>query len=286
MSFLDSPSRGLSRSLLALFVAAAFLPGAAAAESVYHTLVKGETLYSVARSYGVKPEAIEKANSISDPAKLRAGTKLLIPGAASPAAASPNASPTAAALKHKVEKGDTLFSIAKAYGVSLDALRAANKLAAASVIKSGDILAIPEGGVAPASADGSADQSAAPSSVSAPAKPSAYEAAKPSPAAKPAPASSPAMPDPVKTSAKAVSASLSWPCEGQILYLDGKAYGIVIRARLGDAQKAIAAGVVSSAGPYRGYGNVAFVLSRSGYIYVYGGNESLSVRAGDRITAG
>jgi septal ring factor EnvC (AmiA/AmiB activator) len=82
-----------------------------------------------------------------------------------------------------------------------------------------------------------------------------------------------------------VDKSLSWPCPGEILYLDGKAYGVVIRAKLGEALKAVASGTVSSAGPYRGYGNVVFVLTR-GYIYVYGGNDSLLVRAGDQIVAG
>ena len=106
------------------------------------------------------------------------------------------------------------------------------------------------------------------------------------PSAVPAvPSAVPAVPSAVRTSAKAVDKSLIWPCPGEILYLDGKAYGIVIRSKLGEAEKAVAAGTVSSAGPYRGYGNVVFVLSR-GYIYVYGGNETISVRAGDRVTAG
>jgi septal ring factor EnvC (AmiA/AmiB activator) len=97
--------------------------------------------------------------------------------------------------------------------------------------------------------------------------------------------STPAVPEAVKTSVKPVSKGLSWPCPGEILYLDGKAYGVVIRAKLGEALKAVASGTVSSAGPYRGYGNVVFVLAR-GYIYVYGGNDSISVRAGDQVVAG
>ena len=94
------------------------------------------------------------------------------------------------------------------------------------------------------------------------------------------------MPEPVKTSAKQVSKGLSWPCPGEILYLDGKAYGVIIKTKLGDIERAVASGTVSSAGPYRGYGNVVFVLSRTGHIYVYGGNDRISVRAGDRIVAG
>ncbi len=260
MSILFSHRCRISRLAVVAFFLLSSLPRLAAAQAQYHILEKGETLYSVARAYGVKPELIAAANSIDDPSKLRAGKKLIIPGDAATAADDTAGGGAAAAKKttHKVVKGETLYSIAKTFGVGLDALMAANKLAAASVIKAGDTLMIPSGGKPRATAVSTtaAGQSAAP-----------------------------AMPDAVKTSAKATSAALSWPCPGDILYLDGKAYGVVIKAKLGEVQRAIADGTVSSAGPYRGYGNVVFVLSH-GFIYVYGGNEGLSVRAGDQVKKG
>jgi murein DD-endopeptidase MepM/ murein hydrolase activator NlpD len=244
----------------------------AAAQAVYHILEKGETLYSLARSYGVSPDTIAKANSIDDPSKLRAGKRLLIPGgaAAHDVVASGEDTHDLAPVEsqmYKVVKGDTLFSIARAYGVGLNALRAANKLTASAVIKAGDTLAIPAGAGGksdPALPAATANNATTPVTVS---------------------VSTPAVPEAVKTSVKPVSKGLSWPCPGEILYLDGKAYGVVIRAKLGEALKAVASGTVSSAGPYRGYGNVVFVLAR-GYIYVYGGNDSISVRAGDQVVAG
>jgi murein DD-endopeptidase MepM/ murein hydrolase activator NlpD len=271
MSFTCSLPRRVSRAALALLLLALASPWAAAAQALYHVLEKGETLYSVARAYGLKPEVLAEANSISDPSRLRAGTKLLIPGAP-PASPSPADSPdesTAAKLavaEHKVAKGDTLFSIAKTYGVSLDALRSANKLGSKALIKPGDTLKIPNGGKAN--------------------PPSATQAATSAPSSAPPSTAAPAMPEPVKTSAKAVSKALSWPCPGEILYLDGKAYGVIIKAKLGDIERAVTAGTVSSAGPYRGYGNVVFVLSRTGHIYVYGGNDRISVRSGDKVAAG
>jgi len=245
------PRRSLRAAVLS-FLLAGSLPTLVAAQAVYHVLEKGETLYSVARSYGVSPDAIAKANSLDDPSRLRAGKRLLIPVD----------SPTVAVetLKYKVVKGDTLFSIARTYGVGLADLRAANRLTTASLLRVGDTIVVPAGAkTLPASA-------AVPASTS-------------------TPAFTPAMPDAVKTSSKPVSKDLSWPCPGDILYLDGKAYGVVIRAKLGETLKAVASGTVSSAGPYRGYGNVVFVLSQ-GYIYVYGGNDSISVRAGDHVAAG
>jgi septal ring factor EnvC (AmiA/AmiB activator) len=94
------------------------------------------------------------------------------------------------------------------------------------------------------------------------------------------------MPDPVKTSVKTINKHITWPCPGEILYLEGKAYGVIIKSKQDEIQRAVTAGTVSSAGPYRGYGNVVFVLSRTGHIYVYGGNDRISVRAGDRVSAG
>lgn len=47
---------------------------------VKHTVKSGETLGAIARSYGVKASEIAVANNISDPAKIKAGDQLTIPG--------------------------------------------------------------------------------------------------------------------------------------------------------------------------------------------------------------
>lgn len=47
--------------------------------STTHTLAKGETLYRLSSKYGIPVDALIKANNIKDPAKLRDGTKLIIP---------------------------------------------------------------------------------------------------------------------------------------------------------------------------------------------------------------
>ena len=49
-----------------------------AGKRTYVTTSK-DTLYSIARKYGVKIEALMKANNIKDPTMLRDGTKLIIP---------------------------------------------------------------------------------------------------------------------------------------------------------------------------------------------------------------
>lgn len=50
------------------------------ADSVKHVVKAGETLGAIARKYQVKLSDIAIANNISDPAKIRPGTELIIPG--------------------------------------------------------------------------------------------------------------------------------------------------------------------------------------------------------------
>jgi len=52
---------------------------AASNASVTHIVQKGETLYSIARSYGVNVWAIARANGIANPNYIYAGQRLVIP---------------------------------------------------------------------------------------------------------------------------------------------------------------------------------------------------------------
>ncbi len=55
-------------------------PRAAGQATMKHVVKSGESLGVIARNYGVKAGDIAVANQISDPAKIRAGTELIIPG--------------------------------------------------------------------------------------------------------------------------------------------------------------------------------------------------------------
>ncbi|HVS54406.1 MAG TPA: LysM domain-containing protein [Opitutaceae bacterium] len=55
-------------------------PAATAKEEVKHTVKSGESLSTIAKTYGVKQGDIAVRNNISDPAKIRAGDVLVIPG--------------------------------------------------------------------------------------------------------------------------------------------------------------------------------------------------------------
>ncbi|MEO6005353.1 MAG: LysM peptidoglycan-binding domain-containing protein [Opitutus sp.] len=72
--------------------AASFAPvSRATGESVKHVVKSGETLGAIARKYQVKVGEIATANNISDPAKIRPGMELVIPGWQAPGSKSAKA---------------------------------------------------------------------------------------------------------------------------------------------------------------------------------------------------
>lgn len=105
-----------------------------------HTVAWGETLYSIARTYGVTPQAIANANGITVNSWVYAGTVLKIPAGTSSAASIPVTTPSGF---YTVRAGDTLFSIATRFGTTVDAISAANNLPANGVLYVGWSLRIP-----------------------------------------------------------------------------------------------------------------------------------------------
>ena len=58
-----------------------WLAGCAASRGAYHTVGKGETLWRIAKIYGVDMDDVADANDINYPAELKAGRRLFIPNA-------------------------------------------------------------------------------------------------------------------------------------------------------------------------------------------------------------
>lgn len=101
--------------------------------SVYY-VKKGDSLYGIAKSYGVSVEDIKKLNNLSNN-NLSIGQELLIPGLSSENVPSVKV--------YTVVKGDSLYKIANLYAVSVDDLKSANKLSS-SVLSIGQQLVIPD----------------------------------------------------------------------------------------------------------------------------------------------
>jgi murein DD-endopeptidase MepM/ murein hydrolase activator NlpD len=223
------------------------------AEEKVHTVQKGETVYSISRTYGIDRDELMRFNRISDPAKLQVGQRLRIPGSGIPAGGY---------TEYRVVRGDTLYGIARRYEAAVDAIVAANALSRDYVLKPGDVLRIPLAGAAvPAAAVAMAEE--APRQISPPAA------------------------EPRAVVPGTVDASVRWPVAArEVSYMTGKLSGVVLTGGRTESVKSLIQGTVISAGPYRGFGRVAIVQVSGGYLYVYGGCESLSVKEGDKVVSG
>ncbi len=84
-----------------------------------HKVTAGDTLYKIARRYGVDYGRLMALNGITNPYQLKTGTEICIPPTLAPGGKN-------CAGFYVISEGDTLYSIARRFGVSLDDLMAAN----------------------------------------------------------------------------------------------------------------------------------------------------------------
>lgn len=80
-----------------------------------YTISKGDSLYSIAQKYNTTVDALVKYNNLSS-TNLKVGEQLLIPTSESKL------------NTYTVKSGDSLYSIAKKYGITVDELKKANGL--------------------------------------------------------------------------------------------------------------------------------------------------------------
>ncbi|KUJ91766.1 MAG: peptidoglycan-binding domain 1 protein [Thermoanaerobacter thermocopriae] len=113
----------------------------------YYTVQPGDTLYLIAQKFNVPYEAIIYTNNLTYPYTIYPGQKLFIPGAKIIAPQPPLPSPPPAQKPcptyYTVQPGDTLWTIAQKFGVSLEELIKANYLINPNMIYPGQILIIP-----------------------------------------------------------------------------------------------------------------------------------------------
>ena len=273
------------------------------ADSV-HKVEKGDTLYSISRKYQITVAELRAANNLSENDVIKIGQKLIIPTADittavalaadnsqkkdndKPSSISTTASTSTASTSssadsvYVVEKGDTLYGIARKNNITVAELMNLNNLNSSDVIKVGQKLKIKA--VTTISSNTNNSNSTSSTSTSSTSKVTSTSSTS---------SSSTSTSDTPDTRnygvTVAADSSIVWPVVNpKITTVKGKASGVQLSAQTNEPVKCIHEGTVMYVGVYRGYGQLVFVQSKTGIIYSYAGLGSVKVRKGDYVTSG
>ncbi len=174
-------------------------------------------------------------------------------------------------VRHRVEKGQTLYRIARTYGLSVDELMQANRIEDPRELKAGEALVIP-GAKAPSAKVVEADSP------------------EPTPPARTVSSTSP----PRQQKAMKVGTSngpLSWPLRGVLYARFGRKGkephdGIDLAAPAGAPVKTAAPGTTLYAGEQKGYGLIVIVEHADGLVTLYAHNRDVRVKTGQKVREG
>ncbi len=266
-------------------------------DGVLHFLESGETLWDLARTYGVTVDALMERNGLGDSEarQLRAGQHLVIPGVTAEAArrARSGAATKPRGVKHVLAPGETIWDLAKRYGVSVSEIMVRNDLSreAASRLAEGGAVFIPgveqnRVGVVPrrrapgsrqvkalASRLGLGTRRAASALLSGQVEPRWMEAAG--------------------GKGGKLPGHLRWPVtNGWFVRGFGSGAGgyhlaVDIAGEIGWNVRAAAPGIVGYSGDgVKGYGNLVLVIHSGGWVTLYAHNSVNFVAAGEKVSRG
>jgi len=122
--------------MCALVPSAAVVVRAAPAAEIIYTVQRGDTLSAIAARYGVTVAALQQVNGLGGTV-IVLGQRLIVPETAAVAAAAPSAQ-----FRYVVQRGDTLFRLAQAYGTSVLGIQRASGITGTR-LEIGDVLQIP-----------------------------------------------------------------------------------------------------------------------------------------------
>lgn len=282
---------------------------------------RGDTVASVAARTGTNAEQLARFNGIQTGDVLRAGEIIALPGRVSEPAGGPiqppNADITSIAgtaldsaqsttvttsaldpapqtgvepVRHKVERGETAFTIARLYNVSIRSLADWNGLGSDFAVREGQFLLIPV--AMPGQKTEPFDASTAPGQGSP--TPTPPSATKPLPTEDTKPAARPVKPAAApdlsqsRTQASVKQSRMGFPVQGDIIreYQKGKNEGIDISANPGAPVKAAATGVVAAITEDTNGIPIIVVKHADNLLTVYSNVGSVAVKKGDQVTRG
>ncbi len=256
--------------------------------------------------------AFASAAPMPSPAALGSlPTNSSVPALASVPTVAPTAANNGNAFTHTIAGGESLYTIARRYEVTTQAIVQANNLSSPDKIVVGQKVIIPGradllANKAPVTQVASATPMAtpAPAQATLPQAANALQAATPTPPAAPvAPAATPAPTAPAApvqvastqpaapaaAPAAVVSDKFRWPASGRVLvdFASSKGTGINIEVPEGTAVKAAEAGTVIYVGSgVEGYGNLILIRHPNGYVSAYAHLQSMSVAKGANVNRG
>ncbi len=215
-----------------------------------YSVRKGDTLYSLARRYGVSVNEIMRVNELENSTDIKPGMLLKIPAKKFPGQGRRSKDSTKSSYSaHVVAAGETFYGIARKYSMSINELLELNGLSSNTLLRRGQKLVVKNTiQKQENSAKNSSYQSSHFENVS--------------------------------------DEEYYWPTSGRREILENKLQGVRILATNRSLVYAVCDGKVMWKGPYRSYGVVALVASADGYIYLYGGNVHFLVNVGQNIRKG
>ena len=133
----------------AVVAVATFATSASAA--VPHTVLPGETVWSIAAANNLTTRTVAAYNGLSEDAQVYIGETIQVPTEAEGAAALASAGltstgtteATTSGTTHTVQPGESLWSVAAANGISPDTLAAENGLSSNALLISGQEITVP-----------------------------------------------------------------------------------------------------------------------------------------------
>ncbi len=231
------------------------------------TVAAGDTVYTLSRRCGVSVRALIAANRLRPPFLLRAGQRLVIPGAG----------------WYVVRRGDTLLALAYRFHVPFQRLVAANHTPPPYRIFVGERLRIP---IDRAARHAEAEVDARTRRVGLPSRPSRPIHAEFAPA-------EPARRRPPANVAELTHPAFIWPIRGRVIIGFGPHIhghnndGINIAAAEGTPIRAADGGTIVYVGnQLKGFGNLILIKHEDGWMTAYAHTDRVLVRRGEVVRTG
>lgn len=276
----------------------------------------GDTVQTVAQRLDENPVDLARYNALTPDTKLRPGEILALPrkldtnsgiavttlaetaidradgGAEAPAPAAPTDGPQP--TRHRVERGETAFQIARLYNVSPRALADWNGLSPEMEVREGQILMIPVAAqldrapdaVEPVTQPGSGSPTPPPPSASTPMPEPAAPAEVAEQEAQDARPPSPQLAE--ERTEPAATTSFTMPVDGRIIraYAPGRNDGIGIAASAGTNVRAAQSGTVAAVTKTTTGVNIVVLSHADNLLTVYANIDTLDVERGARVSRG